>query len=127
MRRALVCLFAMIGLLTGCSPAQNTAIAMHPPASPFTALLLLDGVSVINTQKTLEDHVVSWVNGQDCSLVRASMGDHYCVDNTPPPTEPRTTYCYKSLARVSCYDQRLASDESRYVGSRVDMVPVKTP
>jgi hypothetical protein len=100
---------------------------MHPPASPFTALILLDGISVINTQKTLEDHVISWVSGQDCSLVRASMGEHYCVDNTPVPTVKVTTYCYKSLASVSCYDAQLAVDTTRFYGARVDKVPVHTP
>lgn len=127
MRHALVCVLAGVGLLAGCSPAHNTALALHPPISPFTTLVLLDGVSVINTSKTVEDHVISWVTGQDCSLVRASQGYDYCEDNTPPPSEPRTTYCYKSLAKVSCYDRKLASDAGRYYGARVDMVSVQTP
>jgi len=125
MRNALICLTASIGLLTACSPAQNTALALHPPISPFTALVLVDGVSVINTHKTVEDHVIGWMTGQDCSLVRASQGDKYCVDNTPPPMEQRNTYCYKTLAATSCYDRRVASDEGRFRGTRIDMVPVQ--
>ena len=124
--RALICLLVSAGLLTGCSPAQNTALALHPPISPFTTLVLVDGISVINTKKTVEDHVISWVSGQDCSLVRASKGGDYCVNDTPVPTEPRAAYCYKSIAAVTCYERLLASDQTRYYGTRVDMVPVRT-
>jgi len=125
MFRALVCVSACVGLLSACSPAQNTALALHPPASPFTALLLVDGVSVINTGKTMEDHVIGWVTGQDCSLIRASHGYDYCENNKPGPMVAQATYCYKSLAKVSCYDRKLASDQEVYVGSRLDMVPVQ--
>jgi hypothetical protein len=125
MRHVLICSLASLALLTACSPANNTAVAMHLPYSPLTGLVVLDGISVINTDKTVEDHVISWATGQDCSLVRASMGEHYCVDETPVPKEPRTTYCYRSIAVVSCYDRQLASDESRYYGARMDLVPVQ--
>ncbi len=126
-RPALLSLLTVVLLLSGCSPLQKTAIAMHPPASPFTVLLLADGVSVINTHKTLEDHIVSWISGQDCSLVRASLGENYCLDTTPPVTVKITTYCYKSIARVSCYDAPLPVDRPRYFGLRADQVPVATP
>jgi hypothetical protein len=88
-------------------------------------LAIVDGVSIINTQKTLEDHIVSLVTGKDCSILKASHGEPYCQDIPPPvPTIERTTYCYKSLAKAVCYDQPLAQDDSRYMGSRVDNVPV---
>ncbi len=106
-RPALLSLLTVVLLLSGCSPLQKTAIAMHPPASPFTVLLLADGVSVINTHKTLEEN--------------------YCLDTTPPVTVKITTYCYKSIARVSCYDAPLPVDRPRYFGLRADQVPVATP
>jgi hypothetical protein len=114
---------AFVLALAGCSPAQNTALAMHPPISPFTVLLVADGVSVINTEKTVEDHVISLISGKDCSLVRASMGYDYCRDRTSPPTIQRISYCYKTLAAVSCYDHAIDSDISRLWGIRVDLVP----
>ena len=123
MRRLLACLSAVFAV-AGCSPSKGTAIALHPPASPFTVLLAADAISVINTQKSVEDHVVSLITGMDCSVVRASMGDHYCIDTTVAPTVVRTTYCYKSLGSVSCYDQKLERDASRLYGSRIDHVPV---
>jgi hypothetical protein len=109
--------------LAGCSPAKNTALAMHPPISPFTVLLVADGVSVINTGKTVEDHVISLVTGQNCSLVKASQGYDYCTDDTPPPTIQRISYCYKTLAKINCYDHAIESDASQLWGVRVDMVP----
>lgn len=125
MLRALICSLASLALLSACSPANNTAVAMHMPYSPMVGLVVLDGISVINTDKTVEDHVISWATGEDCSVVRASKGEHYCLNDTPVPTEPRSTYCYRSIAMVSCYDRRLASDETRYFGARIDMVPVQ--
>ena len=127
MHTRLVCLLAVTAMLSACSPSHDTALALHPPASPFTALLVADGISVINSSKTVEDHVASWITGENCSTLRAYHGYDYCTDDTPPPMQAKTTYCYKSLALVSCYDRKLASDEARFYGSRTDMVPVQTP
>jgi hypothetical protein len=127
MRAKLICLLASVGLLSGCSPAKNTALALHPPYSPFTALLIADGISVINSSKTVEDHVISLITGENCSTLRAYHGYDYCTDDRPPPMEPKVTYCYKSLAKVSCYDRKVAIDEARYYGARLDMVPVNAP
>lgn len=123
-RNSLICLIAATGLLTACSPAHNTAIAMHLPYSPFTALLIADGVSVINTGKTVEDHVIGWVSGQDCSTIRASHGDDYCISKEPPPKVMVVAYCYKTIAKTTCYDRKREEDQSTYAGLRVDMVPV---
>ena len=123
-RNSLICLIAAASLLTGCSPANNTAVALHMPYSPFTYLLLADGVSVINTGKTVEDHVIGWVTGQDCSANRAFHGEDYCVSKLPPPKVKIVSYCYKTLAKTDCYERRQAQDEDSYTGLRVDMVPV---
>lgn len=123
-RTSLICLIAAMGLLSGCSPAHNTAIAMHLPYSPFTALLIADGVSVINTGKTVEDHVIGWVSGQDCSMIRAGHGEDYCISKTPPPKVAVVSYCYHTLGRTSCYEQKQEFDASGYTGHYVTMVPV---
>ena len=84
----------------------------------------LDIVSVINTQKTIDDHIVSCITGKDCSDVRASKGDPYCIDEpVPVPMVRRATYCYKSLASVTCYDRPVVSDAAQFYGIRVDNVP----
>jgi hypothetical protein len=122
MRHALICLIAATGLLTACSPAHNTALAMHLPYSPLTALVVADGVSIMATSKTVEDHVVGWVSGDDCSLIRLSHGGDYCVSKEQPPKVLLTSYCYRTLARTTCYDHKIEADDGSYVGYRQDLV-----
>ncbi|HIJ38218.1 MAG TPA: hypothetical protein HPP80_04900 [Rhodospirillaceae bacterium] len=93
-------------------------------AATLPATVMIDGASVVNTEKTLDDHLASWFTGKDCSTVRASLGEKYCEE--PPAFVPkieRTTYCYKSLAAVSCYDQPVQRDAARLFGTRSDQVP----
>ena len=63
-------------------------------------LYVLEVASVINTDKTLFDHVVSLAYGRDCSTIRYMDGDHYC-ERPPRPETP--LYCYPSLGDVVCY------------------------
>jgi len=124
MGRVLICL-ALTAALSGCETWHGVPQFAQPITSPSTSYFLLDGISVINTQKTVEDHVISMLTGMDCSTIRATKGDHYCLE--PPEATPvyiRTTYCYKSIAKVSCYTQPLASDATQFYGIRVDRIPV---
>jgi hypothetical protein len=116
---------ALIVALSGCEAWNGTTKAIRPITPPVTTYVLLDAVSVINTQKTIDDHLVSLLTGMDCSTIRAAQGDHYCLE--PPEATPvyiRTTYCYKSIAKVSCYEQPLARDAAQLYGIRVERVPV---
>jgi hypothetical protein len=120
---------AILLAVAGCSQVDDTfGDVSSGVGSRFSAsetFFILDGVSVINTQKTIGDHVVSLVTGKDCSLVRASVGDPYCTDPLQPvPSIPRITYCYQSLARVSCFDRPIDRDANRLVGTRLDVVPI---
>jgi hypothetical protein len=69
----------------------------------FQALAAAELATLIVTDKTMVDHIVSYFREEDCSSVRASRGDRYCrpirMAYTPPP-EP---FCYRSLADVSCF------------------------
>lgn len=90
--------------------------------------LTVEGASVVSTQKTVEDHVVSWVSGNDCSTVRASRGEKYCKEPPKPvPVVQRTAYCYKTIANVTCYSEPVPSDASQFLGTRTDDVPVAMP
>ncbi|MBC8158502.1 MAG: hypothetical protein H8E94_04135 [Alphaproteobacteria bacterium] len=64
---------------------------------------MLDGAVVIGSDKTMADHVVSLASGKDCSLVRKERGMTYCKEDevTPRPE----VYCYRELAKVTCYDK----------------------
>lgn len=119
---------ATVLVLAGCEAVNGTGRALTPITPPLTSFVLLDGISVINTQKTLDDHVVSLITGKDCSTVRASEGERYCEDEPEVrPTLVRTTYCYKSLAQVSCYDHPFDRDATRLTGTRVDDIPLNPP
>ncbi|MTJ82745.1 MAG: hypothetical protein F8N37_17290 [Telmatospirillum sp.] len=124
MGRLLVCL-TMIAALAGCEAWNGTTKALRPGIPAATTFVLVDAASLINTHKTIDDHLISLLTGMDCSTVRASKGDHYCLE--PPEQKPvyiRTTYCYKSLAKVTCYDQPFDKDATQLYGVRIDRIPV---
>ena len=111
--------------VAGCRSPEDLSPAAPIVAKAAAGALVLDAISVVNTQKTLDDHLMSLITGKDCSTIRASMGDHYCEEKPQPtPSIVRTTYCYKSLAKVSCYDQPLEQDSAQLYGIRTDNVPV---
>lgn len=63
----------------------------------------VEGVSVIASDKTATDHVVSLFSGKDCSVVRTERGLSYCVEDEVR-IESRV-FCYQTLGSVSCYDR----------------------
>lgn len=83
----------------------------------------LEAFTVINTHKTMGDHVASWVTGLDCSTPRASRGDSYCRDRPPKPQPPQQVYCYASLGRPSCFSQPYNEGNDRLIG----FIPASTP
>ncbi len=87
-------------------------------------LLGLDLVSLANTGKTLDDHIMGAATDQDCSTVRLSEGGPYCLPYPAPVAMvSQTSYCYKSLAKATCYSEPQPFEESMYLGSRTEMVP----
>ena len=74
-------------------------------------------VSIVNTEKTLTDHAVSFITDEDCSLMHSANGEPYCQDPEEAArkeaqvaadrkaeallTDP--TYCYRTLGAISCY------------------------
>ncbi len=121
--------FSLVALLPLLAACQGGFVATKEEPwkmiYPITAAAIaVDGVSIINTGKTIDDQVISLATGRDCSIVRASQGGPYCVDIPPPvPMVARTTYCYQSLASASCYDRPSPVDRPNYIGSRIDMIP----
>ncbi|WP_339778638.1 hypothetical protein [uncultured Thalassospira sp.] len=98
------------------SVASATGTELLTAAQWFVAL---DVVSIINTDKTIVDHIVSASTGRDCSTVRSSMGEPYC--KTDPIPEP-PLYCYRTLASVTCY----ATPDPYNTGKRtVDWPPTR--
>ena len=66
--------------------------------------LALEGVSVIASEKTLSDHLVSLISGKNCSVVRTERELAYCAEDQPPIIRP-SVYCYQTLGSVSCYNR----------------------
>jgi hypothetical protein len=125
MGRALTCLLLTVAL-SGCEAWDGTAKSLRPLTPGAITYVLVDGITLINTHKTIEDHVISLITGMDCSVVRASQGDHYCLEKDNTPVYLRTSYCYKSIAKVSCYDQPMVTDVGQLYGIRIERVPVTT-
>lgn len=87
-------------------------------ATAFRPIAYLEMLSVINTDKTLIDHVSSWTSGQDCSTLRAQQGGYYCMEHYENRELMPTLYCYRSLGSVTCYNQPSPNPGDRLVGIR---------
>ena len=87
----------------------------------------IDAVTVISTDKTISDHIISLTSGKNCSTVRLEKGMHYCEEDEPT-VEP-AVYCYKTLASVTCYDRPDPYKEGyRKIGNNDhNLVKRKTP
>ncbi len=62
------------------------------------------GASIVGTQKSPTDHIISLASGKDCSTVRLERGQTFCVED-----EVKTTpqfNCYKTIGSVTCYDKK---------------------
>ena len=62
-----------------------------------------EGASVIVTDKTFTDHIVSLGSGKDCSTLRTLADLTYCVEDEVAPKY--ISYCYRTLGNVTCYDR----------------------
>ncbi len=99
-------LFILLSLctLSGCS-WFTTPIA--GPATPYGIFMVADAVSMIDTQKTIGDHIVSAYTDQDCSSYGYyQQNKPYCVaKKAPEPPVPPDYYCYESIGGRNCYDK----------------------
>ncbi len=82
--------------LVACDPATATMVIVGSSAA-----------SLAHTDKTLPDHVATWVTGEDCSLLRYSEEDGpYCQPEAQVEMNPAETQvvCYRTLGAIDCYD-----------------------
>ena len=82
-------ILTVLGFLAGCSLVPGVAE--------------VQGAFVIGTDKTIEDHAISLASGKNCSSVRREKGLTYCEEDEPKVNP--NIYCYKTLAKVTCYDR----------------------
>lgn len=113
--RLILCAF-LLNALSGC-------LLMTGPG-----LFAASVSTVINTDKTPTDHVVSWATGEDCSSIEYSKGREYCEETDIAATQADTAlygpsgnyhglgpFCYRTLGEVNCYNQPdpQASEQAR--------------
>ena len=102
----------LLGLaLSGCS------VAAALPAVGIAATV--EGVSLNQTGQTASDHLVSWVTGDDCNILRSQKdGGHYCRSSAELAEanarlhRPYFGDCYKVRGNVACYTQPDATHTS---------------
>jgi len=68
-----------------------------------SSYFVVDGVSVIGTDKTFEDHFISLTSGKNCSTVRREKGQSYCEEDEI--TRLPNVHCYRTLGKITCYDK----------------------
>lgn len=64
----------------------------------------LEAISLIGTDKTVGDHVISLASGKDCSSVRSEQGKTYCKEDQIAAPKPEM-YCYRNIGQVTCYEK----------------------
>ena len=98
-RLASVCLVALS--LGACDPASQVA------------LVGVSVASLVHTDKTITDHVVSSIEDKDCSVLHVVDKEPYCQDklgfeenlDANDRAEQARSYCYRTLGSISCYRQ----------------------
>ena len=70
---------------------------------PFPTIAVVNGATIMATDKTVIDHVVSISSGKNCSTVRRELGMYYCEEDEPKGD--RKIYCYRTLGNVTCYEK----------------------
>ena len=79
-------------ILSACGPLVSGGV---PGAAQ------VDMLTVIGTDKTIVDHVVSLSSGKNCSAIRLEKGQHYCEEDEPQIQQ--NIHCYNTLGSVTCY------------------------
>ena len=88
-------------LLVICLLASIAGCGAPTVASGVPGILQLDALTVIGTDKTIVDHVVSYASGRDCSSIYVEKGNRYCKEDEPV-IKPQV-YSYRTLGRADCY------------------------
>lgn len=122
MIRRLPALAVIFGLGACAFVAEKGNLNTYPKTDLYT-FAQLEMLFLINTHKTISDHIVGFLTGKDCSSPRAERGDAYCMEWPDKPAPPPQVYCYSTLARPTCYSQPYNEGNDRLIG----FVPAATP
>lgn len=78
----------------------SSCAAVMPFVAPW---MTVEGVSLLTTEKAVEDHIFSAYSGKDCSAIRVERGETYCREDELNPTP--VVHCYRTLGDVTCYEK----------------------
>jgi hypothetical protein len=102
-------------LLAGLSLSACETIGVLPAAGIAATV---EGVALNASGKTVSDHLISAVTGEDCSVLRYTKNGKYCLSDAEIAAEqarlhrPYDGSCYKVRGNVACYDQADAEHTS---------------
>ena len=71
----------------------------------------------VQTDKTMTDHVVSFIYDEDCSILYTQDGGEYCRDENYGKEDDfvvQENYCYRTIGGIDCYaeeDPKASSDQ----------------
>ena len=103
--KRLLAIFTVCLLMTGC-----------------VGIVGAEGVSVMATDKTVVDHVISLSSGKNCSTIRKDLGMTYCEEDEVGVQDE--VYCYRTLGRVNCFAVPAPHGESQ---PTVGHIPASAP
>ena len=109
-------LFALSLLLAGGFAMAGCQTIGFLPAAGIAATV--EGVSLNASGKTVSDHLISGITGDDCSVLRYTKNGKYCLSDAEIAAEqarlhrPYDGTCYKVRGNVACYDQADAEHTS---------------
>ena len=93
-RSILVLLIPMVSLLASCAPIAAivgySQSVIESAAVIDRASLVADGALFASTGKTLSDHALSELTGEDCKVIKVVSGAPFCVpkkSKSNPPNE----------------------------------------
>ena len=120
MKHVAILLFLFLG---GCGALVKSNSSLPMGVSPFALWAAGETVSLLHSEKTMEDHVVSFFTNQDCSLPRVWNGKGaYCMTQEEllkaslPKYGLEKTYCYESIAAPTCYNRPSPFPNDRLIG-----------
>jgi hypothetical protein len=105
-----------IAILSGCGLYSAAPGAVAPLAAA-------EGLTVIGTDKTIGDHIVSYQRGKNCSTIRVQTGRTYCEEDERVGLEE--IYCYRTLGQINCYQKPMPYGDKYQAVGHTPPVPPK--
>lgn len=91
--------------------AAALLLALALPLAGCAEALVASTSSLMTTDKTLPDQLISLAARKDCSILRRQRGRTYCREDEPNPAP--NVYCFHTLGRAECFSKPVDPTASR--------------